>query len=147
MKTRNRFARLLTLIALGSGVVVIAVLWTGGRVAAIGNPDIRPEFGLLSLAPGQTARFNVVNPVLQAPPDPDAPARRVQMAFDIYGIGDPNDSPDPISPDDTLRLTHLRFRERQSRTVMLKPGDAASLDFVAAADGTYISAVMIGDVE
>jgi hypothetical protein len=46
-----------------------------------------------------------------------------------------------------LRLTHLRFLGRQSRTVTLKPGEAASLDFVAAGEGTYISAVMIGDQE
>ena len=35
METRNRFAKSLALLALGSSVVVIAVLWTGGRVAAI----------------------------------------------------------------------------------------------------------------
>lgn len=147
MKTRNLFTRSLALMAMSLGVVIIAAFWPSGRVAAIGNPDIRPEFGLLSLASGQTARLSVANPVLIAPPEPDAPARRVQIAFDIYGISDPNDSPDPISPDDTLRLTHLRFLARQSRVVRLKPGEAASLDFVASADGTYISAVMVGDVE
>jgi hypothetical protein len=71
----------------------------------------------------------------------------VQLAFDVYGIGDPNDGHNPISPDDTLRLTHLRFLARHSRTVTLKPGEAATLDFAATADGTYISAVMIGDLE
>jgi len=73
MKTRNRITKSLALVALAVSLVVIAAVWRVGRVAAIGSPDIRPvEFGLLSLAPGQTARLNTVNPVLQAPPDPRA---------------------------------------------------------------------------
>jgi uncharacterized delta-60 repeat protein len=37
METRNRFATSLTLLALG-GCVIVATLWTGGRVAAMGHP-------------------------------------------------------------------------------------------------------------
>jgi len=141
MKTRNR------LVALSVSLVVIAAVWRVGRVAAIGNPDIR-SFGLLSLAPGQTARLNVVNPVLQAPPDPDSPARRVRLAFDIYAVSDPNDSPNPTTPGDTTsRLNKLRFLRRVSRDVTLRPGEAASFNFTAAATGTQINAVMVGDVE
>jgi hypothetical protein len=148
MQTQHTFTRSVALIAIIIGAVIIGAFWPDGRVAAIGNPDIRPEFGLVSLAPGQTLRLNAVS--LGGPDtigDPNRLARRVTLAFDIYGIGDPDDSPSPISPDDTLRLTHLRFLERQSRVVMLKPGEAASLDFVASEGGTYISAVMVGDQE
>jgi hypothetical protein len=149
MKTRNRITKSLALVALAVSLVVIAALWRAGRVAAIGNPDIRPvEFGLISLAPGQTARLNAVNPVLVAPPDPDSPARRVRLAFDIYAVSDPNDSPNPTSPDDTTsRVNKLRFLRRVSRDVTLRPGEAASFNFTAAAGGTQLSAVMVGDVE
>jgi hypothetical protein len=95
MKTRNRVTKSLTLLAMGLSLVVIATVWRGGRVAAIGNPDIQPEFGLLSLAAGQTARFNAVNrggPDTMGDPNGRL-ARRVTLAFDIYGISDPNDSP------------------------------------------------------
>ena len=150
MTTRNTFTKSLLVIAMGIGVVVIGGFWAGGRVAAIGNPDIQPEFGLVSLAPGQTARLNAVS--LGGPDtigDPnDSLARRVTLAFDIYGISDPDDSPNPTTPEDTTdRLTHRRFLERRSRAVTLRPGEAASFDFTAVADGTSISAVMVGDVE
>ena len=137
MKTRSRISKGLALVALAVSLVVIAAVWRTGRVAAIGNPDIR-SFGVLSLAPGQTARLNVVNPVLAAPPDPDSPARRVRLAFDIYFQA----PPDPDSP--TPRLNNLRFLRRVSRDVMLRPGEAASFDFTAPAGGTPISAVMLG---
>ena len=144
MKTRNRITKSLALVALAVSLVVIAAIWRVGRVAAIGNPDIRSS-GLLSLAPGQTARLNVANPVLVAPPDPDSLARRVRLAFDIYGISDPDDSPNPTTPGDTTsRLTKLRFLRRVSRDVTLMPGEAASFDFTAPASGTRISAVMLG---
>lgn len=148
MKKRNTFMRAAPLAALAAGLVVIGVFLRDERVAAIGNPDIQPEFGLVSLASGQTARLDAVS--LGGPDtvgDPNRLTRRLTLAFDIYGISDSSDSADAISSDDTLRLTQLRFRERQSRVVTLRPGEAASLDFVAAADGTFISAVMIGDVE
>jgi len=137
MKTRGRITKSLALVALAVSLVVIAAVWRAGRVAAIGNPDIRP-FGFLSLAPGQTARLNVVNPVLIAPPDPDSPVRRVRLAFDVYFVA----PPDPESP--THRLNNFRFLRRVSRDVMLRSGEAASFDFTAAAAGTPISAVMLG---
>jgi len=148
MKKRNTFLGAVPLIALAAVPVVIGLFLRGERLAAIGNPDIQPEFGLVSLASGQTARLNAVS--LGGPDtvgDPTRLTRRLTLAFDIYGISDSSASADAISPDDTLRLTQLRFRERQSRVVTLSPGEAASLDFVAAADGTFVSAVMIGDVE
>jgi hypothetical protein len=151
MKTRSTFTKSLALIATGIGVIITAAFWPGGRVAAIGNPDISPvEFGLLGLLPGQTARLNAVS--LGGPDtvgDPNVGlARRVTLAFDIYGISDPNDSPNPATPEDTTdRLTHLRFLERRSRVVTLRPGEGVSFDFTAVADGTSISAVMVGDVE
>jgi len=142
MRTHNRFTKLWALVALAVSGVVIAA-WSRAGVAAIGNPDIRPvEFGLLSLTPGQTARLTVVNPVLSAPPEPESQARRVRLAFDIYAIGDVENRPNPTSPD--ARLNTLRFLGRQSRVVALMPGEAASLDFTAAAGEAHISAVMLG---
>jgi hypothetical protein len=142
MNTRNRVTKSLPLVALASSVVVIGAVWPAARVAAIGNPDIRSiEFGLLSLAPGQTARLKVVNPVLQAPPDPDTAARRVRLAFDIYAIGDVENR---ASPDGTAsRLSSLRLIGRQSRVVVLQSGVAASFEFTAGAAETPISAAMI----
>jgi hypothetical protein len=151
MKTRSKIRKSLALVAMVVSLVVSASVWRAGRVAAIGNPDIQPvEFGLISLAPGQTARLNAVSlggPDTIGDPD-DSRARRVRLAFDIYAISDPNDSPNPTTPDDTTsRLNKLRLLRRVSRDVTLRPGEAASFNFTAAAGGTQISAMMIGDVE
>jgi hypothetical protein len=136
----------LALVALAITVGGAAAAWPASRVTAIGNPDLVPvEFGLLGLTAGQTARLTVVNPVLQAPPDPDSRARSVRLTFDIYAIGDVEHQLDPTTPDDsTARLTTLRFIARHSRVVSLGPGEAASLAFTATAADTYLSAVALG---
>ena len=146
MKAHNRHPKSRALVTLGISVVVVAAHWAAERVAAIGNPDITPvEFGLLSLAPGQTARLNVVNPALQAPPDPDTAARRVRLGFAIYAIGDVEDLPDPTGRGDTAsRLNTFRLLSRQSRVVALLPGEAALFDLTAtAAETVHFSPFMV----
>jgi hypothetical protein len=133
------------LIAIAAGVAVGGSFWPSGRVAAIGSPDLRSEFGLVSVASGQVLRLSAAS--LGGPDtvgDPTLLARRLTLAFDVYGISDPNDGPTPVSPEDGLRLTHLRVLERQ---VVLRPGQAASFEFSASGDGALIGAVMIGDAE
>lgn len=146
MKGHRWLTKALAFVALVICLAAATGVWPASRVTAIGSPDIRPvEFGLLGLAAGQTARLTVVNPVLQAPPDPDSRARSVRLTFDIYAVGDVEDQPDPTTPDDsTARLTTLRFIARHSRVVSLRPGQAASLAFTAAAADTYFSAVALG---
>lgn len=145
MMGHNRLTQSLALVAVAIGLAASASVWLASRVAAIGNPDIRPvEFGLLGLSPGQTLRLTVINPALQAPPDPDARARRARLTFDIYAIGDVEHGPSPTAPvDSTIRLTTLRFLLRQSRDVALRPGQAVSFAFTADAADTYVRAVML----
>jgi hypothetical protein len=149
MKTHNRHPKSRALVALGITVVVVAALWAAERVAAIGNPDITPvEFGLLSLAPGQTARLNVVNPALQVPPDPEMAARRVRLGFAIYAIGDVENLPDPTGRGTaSSRLHTLRLLARQSRVVALLPGEAALFDFTATAAETVHFSPFIVDLD
>ena len=147
MKTRSILTSSL-LFAIAAGVAVGGTFWPSGRVAAIGNPDLRSEFGLVSVASGQVLRLTAAS--LGGPDtvgDPSLLARRLTLAFDVYGISDPNDGPTPVGPEDGLSLTHLRVLERHSRQVVLRPGEAASFEFSASGDGALISAVMVGDVE
>lgn len=146
MKRHPWLTRSLTLVALAITVGGAGALWPASRVTAIESGDLQPvEFGLLGLAAGQTARLTVVNPVLQAPPDPDSRARSVRLTFDIYAIGDVEHQPGPTTPaDSTARLTTLRVVARHSRVVSLRPGQAASLAFTATAADTYFSAVALG---
>src|SRR5215210_1982029 len=61
MKTRNRFSSALMLGALVVGLVAVAAIWNAIPASAIGEVEGRPQFGVISLASGQTARLNVVN--------------------------------------------------------------------------------------
>jgi hypothetical protein len=146
VKRHPSLTRALAFVALVITLGGAAAVWPASRVTAIGNPDLRPvEFGLLGLAAGQTARLTVVNPALQAPPDPDSRARTVRLTFDIYAVGDVEHQPGPTTPgDSTARLTTLRVIARHSRVVSLRPGQAASLAFTATAADTYFSAVALG---
>ena len=146
MKRLSRLTTLRALIAVTISLAAAAAVGPVSRVAAIGNPDIRPiEFGLLSLAAGQTVRLTVVNPAFIAPPEPDSRARRARLTFDIYAIGDVENGPSPTTPASSAsRFTTLRFLGRQSRDVALRPGQAASFAFTAETADTYVSAVMLG---
>lgn len=127
--------------------LMLGVLIVSQFAVVVGQTETRNEsrtraafFGLHSLAGGRTARLNVVNSVLNSPPDPDRMGeasppdperrRRVTLVFDVYA---------QVSADGSVRT--LRFLHRVSRNVTLAPGEAASFDFTAqAADGSVLVA-------
>jgi hypothetical protein len=135
MKTRKTFTSALALILLTVFVTLLVTAWQSRQVQAIQDSEDRPNpFGFIDLGVGQTARLNVVNLRRQPPPEPDSPppdperlARRVRLAFDIY-VSPP---PDPDAPS---CVTQYRFLRRESCDVVLRPGEAASFDFLAAQD-------------
>ena len=149
MKARNSFTNILALIALAAVLALINTLWQTLEVQAIqDSEDFPSDFGFVDLGAGQTARLNVVNlrrspprdgdspppDPDQPPPDPESPrpdpeshARRVRLAFDIY-------VQPPPEPDAPSCITRYRFLRRESCDVVLRPGEAASFDFVAVQD-------------
>ncbi len=129
----------MVLIALAAGISVSVATWHTRRVQAIQDSEDRPsDFGFIDLGAGQTARLNVVigNPAFIGNPDVREAdprlARRVRFAFDIYGIEDPENLPDPSC------TTRYHFLRRESCDVVLMPGEAASFDFTAT-EGTKVS--------
>ena len=144
MKTRKTFTSLLTLTALAVVIALFVAAWQSQQVQAIqDSEDFPSDFGFIDLGAGQTARLNVVNLRSQPPPEPDSPPpdpdqpppdpenpsriQRVRLSFDIYV------SPPP-EPDAPACVTRYRFLRRESCDVVLRPGEAASFDFVAAED-------------
>jgi len=68
----------------------------------------------------------------------------VRLTFDIYAIGDVENQPGPVTPDDsTSRLTTLRVVGHHTRLVALRPGEAASFAFTASGPDTYFSATSL----
>jgi hypothetical protein len=125
--------RFYTLLVLSMFVIAIgtAAIWRSQSVRAIQNSE-ETSFGFISLAAGQTLRFNVV-----ALGGPDtSPARRVRMVFDIYGIGDPNECPGGAVAACT---NNLRLIRRESCVARLRAREGASCELTAAADGTFIN--------
>ena len=137
MKTRNTFTSALALTALAAVIAFLVAAWQSQQVQAIqDSEDFPSDFGFIDLGAGQTARLNVVNlrrspppDPDQPPPDPDNPSRlqHVRLSFDIY-------VQPPPEPDAPACITRYRFLRRQSCDVALMPGEAASLDFIAAED-------------
>jgi len=142
MKIRNRYSNALTLGALIVGLVTVAAVWNAIPVSAIREVDGRPQFGVISLAAGQTARLNVVN-TQAVEPDDSGRSLKVTLAFDIYA---PAPSTDDASGRASSCVSKQRFLRRESCEVTLRPGEAASLEF-AAPEGTRIRAMMFGEVE
>jgi hypothetical protein len=137
MTARNRLNAALTLIALSAGLGVITAMWQTRQVEAFQDSEDRPsDFGFVDVGPGQTARLSVVNVRHSPPPERDNPpperenpnlAQRVRLSFDIYVAPLPH-------PDLSSCAIRYRFLRRESCDVMLMPGEAASLDFMAAED-------------
>lgn len=95
------------------------------------------NWGITSLAPGQTARLNAV---FIGNPDTSPPARRVRLTFNIYGLGGPDTCPGATAAACT---NNLRFIRRETSVVRLKPGEGFSLNFTAGAEETFIEAAMV----
>ncbi|MBA3355500.1 MAG: hypothetical protein H0U18_06075 [Pyrinomonadaceae bacterium] len=151
MKARNRITKALALGALVISLAIVAAIWDARRADAIGNPDLRvASFGLVSLGAGQTARLNAANTQAigdaENSPGDRSRARRVTLAFDIYGVAPPEpDSPDPTGPGDTASCTNnLRLIRRESCTASLMPGEATSFDIGGLPEGTQIHAILLG---
>jgi len=142
MKTRNAFSRALMLGVLVVGFATVAAVWNAIPVSAIKEVD-RPQFGVISLAAGQTARLNVVNTRAIDPEDAtsgDGSVRKVTLAFDLYAPSAATDDSGGRAASCAIKLQFLR---RESCDVTLRPGESASLDFTAP-EGTRIRAVAYG---
>jgi hypothetical protein len=139
MKIRNRFSNVLTLGALVVVLVIVAAIWNAVSVRAIREVEGRPQFGVISLAAGQTARLNVVNTRAIDPEDAtagDGSVRKVILAFDVYA---PATATDGEGRGD-LRVSKQRFLRRESFEVALRPGEAA----FTAQEGTRVRAIAYG---
>ena len=146
MKTRNTFSSALMLGALVVGLVTVAAVWNALPVSAIKEVEGRPQFGVISLAVGQTARLNVVAGGIVPLEVEGSPARatKVTLAFDLYA---PATATEPTGAGAVPACVNkLVFLRRESCEVTLRPGEVASLEFTAP-QGTRISAVMFGEVE
>jgi hypothetical protein len=147
MKLRNRMTWTLALCLVTLGLVAASTRQTalteseGPREYAEQSASAT-FYGLHSLSRGQTARLTVVNAVLGVPPEPDHPACRVTLAFDIYTQSPPEPDRPSGSPGEGVppEPDRLRFLRRELRTVLLRPGEAASLDFAASRSGEVIAA-------
>ncbi|MCA1630805.1 MAG: hypothetical protein LC785_04570 [Acidobacteria bacterium] len=143
MKTRNSFSTALTLVALVVGLAAAAAVWNAMPVGALGEVEGRPQFGLVSLAAGQTARLSVVNTRAIDPEDVtagDGSVRKVTLAFDVYAPAAATDGGGGRAPS---CVSKQRFLRRESCEVTLVPGEAASLDFTAP-EGARVRAVAYG---
>jgi len=138
MKTRKTFSSALMLGMLVVGLVTVAAVWNALPVSAIKEVD-SPQFGVISLAAGQSARLNVVN-TRAVEPDDSGRSRKVTLAFDIYA---PAAATDDGGGRVDSRVEKQRFLRRESCEVTLGPGEAASFDFIAP-QGTRIRAVAYG---
>ena len=144
MKTRNRLSSALMLGALVIGLVTIAAVWNAIPAKAIKEVDRGPQFGVISLAAGQTARLNVASAVaLGEVEGRPVRATKVTLAFDVYA---PAIATESTATDAAVCVNKLEFLRRESCEVTLRPGEVASLEFTAP-QGTRISAVMFGEVE
>jgi len=139
MKTRNTFSNALTLGALVVGLVTVTAIWNALPVRAIKEVEGRPQFGVISLAVGQTARLNVVN-TRAVEPDDSGRSRKVTLAFDVYA---PSASTDDSGGRADSPVSRQHFLRRESCEVTLGPGEAASFDFTAP-EGTRVRAVAYG---
>ena len=143
MKTRNGFLGALMLGALVAGLVIAAAVWHAIPVSAIREVDGRPQFGVVSLAAGQTARLNVADTRAIDPEDAtsgDGSVRKVTLAFDVYGSVGATDDGRGRAASCVVRQ---RFLRRESCEVTLRPGEAASLDFTAP-EGMRIRPIAYG---
>lgn len=139
MKTRNTFSSALMLGALVVSLATSAAVWNALPVSALGEVEGRPQFGVISLAAGQSARLNVVN-TRAIEPDDSGRSRRVTLAFDIYLPAAATDDGGGLVDS---RVGKQRFLRRESCEVTLHPGESASFDFIAP-EGTRVRAVTYG---
>ena len=137
MKNRNLFRRSLVLIALVGVVMAVVGIWLTTYVRAFNPQPDPPAFGLISLNPGQTLRLNVVNRLVQPPPDPDRQARATRHAmlgFDLYMNSTANSTSSGADVPPGPCITAHRFANRQSCEVTLAPGEATSFDLAASTE-------------
>lgn len=145
MKTRNRFAKLLTLGLFIFAAGVVCAVWRVTQVQAFNPQPDPPAFGLISLNPGQSLRLNVVNR-LTPPPEPDSSAsqrltRHASLGFNLYLMGSmiPSNADVPPGPCIGAHCT----APRQASEVTLGPGQAASFDLDTPTEVSGLQALPI----
>lgn len=93
------------------------------------------NWGITSLAPGQTARLNVVYIG-----NPDTRVARVTLAFDVYELGGPDTCPGAAD----ACTNNLRFVRRESSEATLLAGEGKTSNFTAGDRETYVIPIMLG---
>jgi len=146
MKTRSttRAALMGTIVAT---LVTGSAVWYTTPVGAIKEVEGKIGFGLITLAPGQQARLNVVHNRAIDPEDStsgDGSVRKVTLAFDVYALGTAVESEASAMVEGRVTSANYRFVRRESRQLALRPGEGASFDFTAV-EPTFVSAVIIDD--
>ena len=140
----------LNAFALCAALAIIIALVTGlsgakaqDRTGA--NPSISnhaAQFGVVSVAPSQRARLNVVHELDAAgsgdPHHGDPHVHQFLIGFDIYGA-------EPPSPSAAGRpAAKYRLLRRETSEVTLRPGEAASVELPGSGEGTKVQAVIVG---
>ncbi|HVF46626.1 MAG TPA: hypothetical protein VNA17_03575 [Pyrinomonadaceae bacterium] len=119
------------------GIAVVIVAWSAGGTQAA--PAVEPrgiiiDYGITSLAPGQTARLNVVN--IGNPNDIRA---RFTVEFDIYGTAPPEPDVPPCDGSAVFCMNNLRLLRRETAEVRLRPGEATSFTFTPRNGETFMA--------
>ena len=144
MKIRSTVNRAVWVSTVVAGLIAVNLLWNSASVRALGEVEGRVGFGLISLAPGQQARLNLMSMLAQEPDGPDRPVRTVTLAFDVYAPETSSEDSPVFTTEGRSRVVSHRFVQRQSVEVTLRAGQAASFEFLAT-EHTLISAVVIDD--
>ncbi|MCM3900152.1 MAG: hypothetical protein ND866_00445 [Pyrinomonadaceae bacterium] len=142
MNTRKRFVMTLALGVAIIGLAAAAMWHTAVPTQAQEEPPRERRvgraraslYGLHELTRAQTARLSVVNAGLSGPGD-ERP-QSVTLAFDIYEAN----PPEPVQAAGDGSVHTLRFLRRVSHTLLLRSGEAASLEFEASRAGETIAA-------
>ncbi|HVF46627.1 MAG TPA: hypothetical protein VNA17_03580 [Pyrinomonadaceae bacterium] len=137
-KKENNYTAL-GLCSLLVAVAAFIALWNtnGAQAAPESDRAFVVDWGIMSLARGQTARLNVAGIG-----NPDTSSVRVTLYFDIY------EAEGGSCDGATAACTNnLRFLRRESRVADLRGGAGVSFNFWASENGTFVNAVMVGDAE
>lgn len=131
MNTKKKILSALALSALVIVITTVIIVMNTSEVQAGSDREQRGfvvNWGITSLAPGQTARLNVAYIG-----NPDTRVARVTLAFDVYELGGPDTCPGAAD----ACTNNLRFVRRES-------SEATTSNFTAGDRETYVIAIMLG---
>lgn len=139
MNINTKILSALALSALVIAITAVIIVMNTSKVQAGSDREQRGfvvNWGITSLAPGQTARLNVVNIG-----NPDTRVARVTLAFDVYELGGPDTCP---GATEAACTNNLRFVRRESSEATLLPGEGKTSSYTAGDRETRVIAIMLG---